>query len=125
MTHIIGRFRIAALLIVAALTALLLYLGDPGDAMWWLGAIPFWLWVVGPTWATYLLARRNPVPTYVWPLAGFLLVSNLLSALIYHDAFFRSSSSTAALALIFIPLYCWIGLGLTWSLALMLRRFAR
>lgn len=112
-------------MILAASTALLLYLGDPGQAVWWLGAIPFWLWLVGPTWGAYLLARRNPVPTYVWTLAGFLLVATISSALIYYDAFFRSSSSTAALALIFIPLYCWIGLGLTWLLALMLRRFAR
>lgn len=110
------------MLVIAALTTLMLHVGQPGQLWWWAAAIPFWLWIAGPTWATYYLARRNPVPVYVWPLAGFLLIATLVSALIYHDAFFRSSSSTAALVLLFIPLYCWIGLGLTWALALALKR---
>ncbi len=125
MTQTLALFRIAVLLVIAALTALMLDVGHPDEAMWWLWAIPFWLWIVGPTWVAYRLARRNPIPFYVWPMAGFVLIANLLSALIYHDAFFRSASSTAALALIFIPLYCWIGLGLTCLLALGLRRFGR
>ncbi len=125
MTRLLSLFKIAALLVIAALTALILHVGDPNDPSWWIWAVPFWLWIVGPTGVAYLLARRRPTATNVWPLAAFLLLSSIASAFIYHDAFFRSQSSTAALALIFIPLYCWIGLGLTWLLAVSLRRFAK
>ncbi len=51
----------------------------------------------------------------------YLAVSSIFSGFAYHDAFFRSKSSTAALTLVFIPLYQWLALALLLLLCLGIR----
>ena len=114
-------FRGAAWLAVAALTIFILYLGKPDQLWWWGTGIPFWLWITGPVWLSYWLVQRYPGRAFALPLGVFFTVSTVVSGLIYYNAFFRSESSTAALAFIFIPLYQWMALLLTLALAGVLR----
>jgi hypothetical protein len=43
-------------------------------------------------------------------MAAFLTVFAVLSTIAYHDAFFVSKSSTAALVMVMVPLYQWAAL---------------
>ena len=51
----------------------------------------------------------------------YLVVSSIFSGFAYYDAFFRSKSSTAALTLVFIPLYQWLAIALLLLLCLGIR----
>ena len=55
----------------------------------------------------------------------YLAVSSIFSGFAYYDAFFLSKSSTAALALVFIPLYQWLVIALLLFLCLGIRRIGR
>ena len=96
---------------VAALLALMLHNGDPGRWSWWPLALPFALWITGPAVLPFVLAKRAAGRRrYTQAMTLFLIVSSIASGLIYYEAFFRSQSSTAALILIFVPLYQWAAL---------------
>jgi len=113
----LGWFSLA---VTVGLVALMLHAGDPGNPDWWGYAAPFALWVCGPAIAPWLIARRWPRRIVVRAMVGFLLVSSALAALAYWDAFFRSTSSTAALVLVFVPLWQWLGLAAVAVVALVL-----
>jgi hypothetical protein len=55
----------------------------------------------------------------------YFVVSSIFSGLAYYDAFFRSKSSTAALVMVFIPLYQWLGLALLLFICFGIRRSGR
>jgi hypothetical protein len=55
----------------------------------------------------------------------YLAVSSIFSGFVYYDAFFRSKSSTAALVLVFIPLYQWLAIALLLFLCFCIRRSGR
>ena len=55
----------------------------------------------------------------------YLAVSSIFSGFAYYDAFFLSKSSTAALALVFIPLYQWLAIALLLLLYSGIRRGRR
>jgi hypothetical protein len=55
----------------------------------------------------------------------YLAVSSIFSGFAYYDAFFRSKSSTAALTLVFIPLYQWLAIALLFVLSVGIRRRRR
>lgn len=95
---------------VAGLVCLILYAGDPTALSWWAFAAPFALWIIGPAITPWVIAwrRRQFVITAI--MLVFIAASSLISGLVYYDAFFRSTSSTSALVMIFIPLYQWIAL---------------
>lgn len=106
------------IVVAATLVALMLHVGDPASIDWWWGAIPFGLWVVGPAvlpWGIARLRRRSSVALV---MLIFLVASSLMSAIAYHDALFPQTSSTAALVLIFVPLWQWIALAVVAVIAL-------
>jgi hypothetical protein len=98
---------------VAALIGLMVYAGTPADTEWWFRAIPFAFWIIGPTLTAYGLSRRfKHRPWFVYAMATFLTVFAVLAAAAYYDAFFVSKSSTAALAMVMVPLYQWAALAI-------------
>lgn len=99
-----------AMMVAAALFALMLHAGEPGEYWWWLLALPFGAWIIGAAVAPYLLARRAKRPWFVYVMLVFLGLSSAWSATEYYQAFFLSESSTAALVMIFVPLYQWAAL---------------
>ncbi|WP_447724930.1 hypothetical protein [Sphingomonas koreensis] len=96
----------------ATLIALMLHAGDPGSIDWWWTAIPFGLWIVGPAVLPWGIARIRPRPGVALVMLVFLVASSIMSGSIYCDAFFRSTSSTAALVLVFVPLLQWVALAI-------------
>lgn len=90
----------------------MLYVGEPNRPSWWAGVLPFVPWVIGPAVAPYLIAARQSRRWLYIAMFLYLTASSILSGLVYHDAFFRSESSTAALAMVFVPLYQWLALAL-------------
>lgn len=110
---------------VIALIALMLYVGDPYSAEWWLRAIPFGLWITGPAIVPWVVARwrRSPIVTAL--MLGFLVLSSALSAVLYYQAFFLSTSSTSALIFIFAPLLQWAVLVLVIIIALAASAFVQ
>lgn len=101
---------ILAITVAGALFVLMLHAGEPAEAWWWLLALPFGAWIIGVAVAPYFLARRVKRPWFVYVMLAFLLLSTAWSAIEYHRAFFVSESSTAALVMIFVPLYQWVAL---------------
>src|ERR1700722_11374743 len=105
-------FRVFTAAAAIALSGLMLYVGQPTDLWWWAGALPFAVWVIGPTAAPYLLAVRQSRRWFRVAMLLYFMAASSFSGLVYYDAFFRSGSSTAALVLVFVPLYQWFALGL-------------
>lgn len=104
MLHV---FRGSATGVALLLVALMLYAGEPTKLWWWAMAIPFAAWIIGAATAPYLLAKRSTYPAAQWLLFALFLISNLWAGSVYAEAFFHSTSSTASLVLVFIPLYQW------------------
>lgn len=91
-----------------ALIALMLYAGEPTKLWWWLLAIPFGAWIIGPAIVSYLFANRfKDISWLTYLMLAFLALSGAWSASVYYEAFFVSTSSTSALVMIFVPLYEW------------------
>ena len=109
---LITALRILCALVALLLGALILYAGQPGRFGWWMGALPFALWVIGPAVAPGLIAKHKSRQWFSVTMFLYLAVSSGLSGFAYYDAFFTSKSSTAALTLVFIPLYQWLAIGL-------------
>jgi hypothetical protein len=99
-----------SVVIAVALGGLMLYAGEPGQLWWWAGALPLALWVLGPAVAPYFIAARKTRRWFSIVMFLFLITSTIFSAFIYHDAFLLSGSSTAALVMVFVPLYQWTSL---------------
>lgn len=89
------------------LLTLIIHTGDPSSSSWWLAAIPFAIWIVGPAIVPYLLARRRHSSNISIAMLAFLVISTALSGNAYYQALFVSESSTAALVFLFVPLYQW------------------
>ena len=98
---------IASAVVAFGLIALMIHTGDPSSSSWWLAAIPFALWIVGPAIVPYLLARRQRNRATSVAMLGFLVISTILSGIAYYQAILVSQSSTAALVFLFVPLYQW------------------
>ena len=111
MTLIVA-LRILCALVAFALGALVVYAGEPSHPGWWMGALPFALWVIGPAVAPCLIANHKSRPWLAITMFLYLAVSSVVSGFAYYDAFFRSKSSTAALTLVFIPFYQWLAIAL-------------
>jgi hypothetical protein len=105
-------FRIFTVAAFLALVALIIYAGNPKDLWWWAEALPLALWVVGPAAAPYLLAARQSRRWFSIAMLLYFAASSIFSGLVYDDAFFRSKSSTAALVMVFVPIYQWFALAL-------------
>jgi len=115
---------ITGAVVAIALLALMIHSGDPTSSSWWLAAIPFALWIVGPAVAPYLLARRQRDRRVAIAMLGFLAISTVASAIAYYDAMFVSESSTAALVFLFVPLYQWTAFLIVAAIALIAVRWA-
>jgi hypothetical protein len=105
-------FRILTVATALALVALMIYAGQPKELSWWAEALPLALWVAGPAAAPYLLAARQSRRWFSIAMSLYFAASSIFSGLVYHEAFFRSKSSTAALAMVFVPIYQWFALAL-------------
>jgi hypothetical protein len=106
-----GVIRWLTIATLAALIGLMVYAGTPADPEWWLRAIPFAVWIIGPTLTAYGLSRWfKHRPWFVYAMAAFLTVFAALSVAAYYDAFFVSKSSTAALAMVMVPFFQWAAL---------------
>jgi hypothetical protein len=117
--------RILSALVAFVLGALVFYAGEPGHLRWWMGALPFALWVIGPAVAPSLIANHKSGQWLSILMCLYLALSSIFSGFAYYDAFFRSKSSTAALTLAFIPLYQWLAIALLLLLCLAIRRGRR
>lgn len=104
---LVRALGIASAVVAFGLIALMIHTGDPSSSSWWLAAIPFALWIVGPAIVPYLLARRRRDRVTSIAMLGFLVISTSLSGAAYYQAIFVSVSSTAALVFLFVPLYQW------------------
>ncbi|SEN35541.1 hypothetical protein SAMN05192583_2584 [Sphingomonas gellani] len=102
-------FRRATILVVGLLAALMIHVGAPAALWWWATALPFALWVIGAAIAPFLFALRARDHGSVAALLVFFMGSTIAAGVAYYHAFFVSESSTAALALIFVPLWQWCG----------------
>lgn len=106
------------IIVAATLVALMLHLDDPASIDWWSTAIPFGLWVVGPAVLPWGIARLRRRPGVAIAMLIFLVASSLISGIAYHGAFFPSTSSTAGLVFIFVPLLQWVLLAIVTIIAL-------
>ena len=108
--NIVAVLRNLSVSAALVLCALMLYAGEPNSLSWWAAALPFAAWIIGPTVAPFLIARRKPRPWFSVTMLLYVIVSSAISGLAYYDAFFQSKASTAALVMVFIPLYQWLAL---------------
>ena len=119
-------FRILTVATALALITLMIYAGQPKELGWWVEASPLALWVIGPAAAPYLLAARQSRRWFSIAMILHFATSSIFSGLVYQDAFFQSKSSTAALAMVFVPIYQWFALALLlficWGVAAWLAR---
>lgn len=106
----IRMLGILAIAVAIALIALMLHEGEPGAAWWWLLALPFGVWIIGPAIAPYILAHRAKKPWFARAMLAFPCLSSAWSVTAYYQAFFVSASSSAVLVMIFVPLYQWAAL---------------
>ncbi|MDR5729580.1 MAG: hypothetical protein RB191_19360 [Terriglobia bacterium] len=114
--------RMSCATVAFGLVAFVLYAGEPSRPGWWIGGLPFVLWVIGPAVAPCLIANHKSRQWFSITMFLYFAVSSILSGFAYYDAFFRSKSSTAALTLVFIPFYQWLALALLLLLCLGIRR---
>jgi hypothetical protein len=118
---LVTAFRISCATVAFGLAALVFYAGEPSHLRWWIGTLPFALWVIGPAVAPCLIANRKSQQWFFITMFLYLVVSSIFSGFAYYDAFFRSKSSTAALTLVFIPFYQWLAIALLLLLCLGIR----
>jgi len=118
---LIAVLRILCALVAFVLGALVVYAGEPSRPGWWIGALPFALWVIGPAVAPCLIANHKSRQWFSITMFLYFAVSSIFSGFAYYDAFFRSKSSTAALTLVFIPFYQWLAIALLLLLCLGIR----
>jgi hypothetical protein len=118
---LITLLRIVGALVAFVSGALVFYAGEPSDPRWWIGGVPFALWVIGPAIVPCLVANHKSRRWFSVTMLLFLAVSSIFSGFAYYDAFFRSKSSTAALVLVFIPLCQWLAIALLLLLCLGIR----
>jgi hypothetical protein len=121
---VIAVFRALSAAVALALAVLVFYAAGPNDPQW-CTALPFALWVIGPAIAPCMIARRKSPRWFSMTMFSYFVVSSLFAGFAYHDAFFRSKSSTAALVMVFIPLYQWLALVILVLLCLGIRRVTR
>jgi phage shock protein PspC (stress-responsive transcriptional regulator) len=106
-----GVIRLLTIATVAGLIGLMVHAGTPANPEWWFRAIPFAVWIIGPTLTAYGLAHRfKHRPWFVYAMVVFLTVFAVLSVAAYYDALFVSKSSTAALAMVMVPFFQWAAL---------------
>lgn len=120
----IDRIAFALAAVAAlALAALMLALGDPARPGWWPPAAGFFLWAAGPFALPAWAARRRQG----WFAATMLtaLVAVIAVDAVAYRAMLRSQSSTAALALLFVPLWEWLALAALLAACLIVRRVTR
>jgi hypothetical protein len=99
---LITALRILGTLVACVLGPLIFYTGEPSHLRWWIGALPFALWLIGPAVAPCLIANHKSRQWFSITMLLYFAASSIFSGLAYYDAFCRSRSSTAALTLVFI-----------------------
>lgn len=78
--------------------------GNPTELWWWLGEIPFALWIIAPIAVPLFLRIRH------WLLTGGVAAMATYGIYVYGDSMFGPGArSTSALIFIFLPIYQWVG----------------
>ena len=122
---LIAVFRALSIALALALGALVFYAARPNDPGGWMGALLFALWVIGPAIAPCMIAKPKSARWFSMTMFSYFVVASLFAGFAYHDAFFRSKSSTASLVMVFIPLYQWLALAILLLLCFGIRRVSR
>jgi len=94
----------------AALAAVVIAAGEPGQPGWWAVAPAFWLWMISPAVAAGLFTGKNPSTGRLIVATAFLVAFIVSSAIGYYRGLLRPLSSTSSLIVIFLPLYQWAAL---------------
>jgi len=105
-------FKWLALLSLAALLAALLWTGWPDGPAAGFGLLLLFAWIGGPLASAYLLSSGDAKGDGRRALFVFFLVAACLTVWTFA-AVWASDTSTAAIDLIFLPLYTWAGLVVT------------
>lgn len=105
-------FKITLVTVLAAaagLAWLMLAVGSTTGPRWLARLILFYLWAVSPFGASLLLAWRLRRTRWAGQCAAMFVFASIVgAAATYQQAFFVSESSTAGLALLFVPLWHWL-----------------
>ncbi|MEE9523684.1 MAG: hypothetical protein V3V59_02920 [Thermodesulfovibrionales bacterium] len=127
--RITGIFLTALSVLASVITlSLMVYAGQGWEQgiVWWLGFLAFGIWAISPycfmTISHYLLINNNK-QSIVFLVSSILII--LFGMFIYYDGFFIHIDAQSALLFIFIPLYQWIGCGISLGLAKLISREKR
>ena len=111
MVTLLLVLRLLTIGTVTALLALMLHVGEPARLDWWLGAIPFAFWIIGPAVTAYVCARNYADRLwFTYVMMAYLVLSAAVSAASYYQAFFVSTRSTSALIMVVMPFFQWMAL---------------
>lgn len=95
--------------------------GEPEHAWWWLVMIPFTVWIASPVLGGLWLARRfEREAVRLLFLLLIAIVAMAGFALQWYTMFIGPSDALNALILLFVPLYQWVAVGLSFGLSRML-----
>jgi hypothetical protein len=113
--------RWAGGLYVIGVLVMSLRAGEPEKLWWWLGALIFVVWISSPVlgglWLWRLLSRQGAKVLYLLLLAIIAIAG---FALQWHTMFIGPSDAQNALILVFVPLYQWVAVGLSFGLSKLL-----
>ena len=91
--------------------------GEPTELWWWLGEIPFFLWMVAPVALPLLIRIRS------WLLTAGVSLMAIYSIYVYERAMFGPDArSTSALIFVFLPIYQWVATAILIVVAAMISR---
>lgn len=104
---IVYYFKVLVLAVTVALTGMLIWAGSWEDGVSLVLLPLFVAWTAGPIITAYFLTAAKPTNARILIMGSYAVIAAAISAQAYGDAFLTSTSSTASLILIFLPLYQW------------------
>jgi hypothetical protein len=94
--------------------------GNSSELRWWLSEIPFFLWIVAPIAAAYLVRWDSWLYTI-----GLAAIATYSLYIYERDMFGPGARSTSALIFVFLPLYQWAAVAMLVAVVWTIRRLAR
>lgn len=113
--------RFAGALYAIAVLVMSLRAGEPDKMWWWLIALPFVAWIASPVLGGLWLWRwlsGQVAKTVFLVLLATIAISGF--ALQWYTMFIGASDAQNALILLFVPLYQWVAVGISFMLGRML-----
>jgi hypothetical protein len=100
-----GLFAIYA----SAVFVIMLLVGSPDQAVWWVALIPLLIWAMAPIAATFVIAHRESNAGVLAVSCGLMTIAVISGIFIYiSDMFGEDVRSTSAIVFIFLPIYQWV-----------------